>query len=195
MASPDEKANTKPTPTLQFASICDHLGVDVEASHDQILQTFRSYYTYLKAYTDILKKKSTSFKIESISSTKLTLDSPTTKVWKVIPRTVIVIDDSNYGWYFCPDLDEELEEGDSINISPGKKGSRKLDSTNFRIKNHQCQFRFPEFSDLDSIIVYGDVFGIEPVLSLGELPIITITAEKQDERHSPSQAITQFNHN
>ena len=32
-------------------------------------------------------------------------------------------------------------------------------------------------------------------LEIFQLPIITITAEKQDERHSSSQAITQFNHN
>jgi iron complex outermembrane receptor protein len=29
---------------------------------------------------------------------------------------------------------------------------------------------------------------------VAQLPSITITAEKQDERHSSSQAITQFNH-
>lgn len=32
-------------------------------------------------------------------------------------------------------------------------------------------------------------------LEIFQLPIITITAEKQNERHSSSQAITQFKHN
>lgn len=51
------------------------------------------------------------------------------------------------------------------------------------------------------ILIYGlnvqhsSAAGTDVQSEISQLPIITITAEKQDERHSSSQAITQFNHN
>ena len=115
MAQFDSKGSSKPIPTIQFASICDHLGIDVESSHDQILRTFRSYYTYLKSYIEIQKNKNAAFRVESVSSIKVYLNEPSSRIWKVIPKTVITVDDSNYGWYYCPDLEDDLEEGDVIN--------------------------------------------------------------------------------
>ena len=178
MAQFDSKGSSKPIPTIQFASICDHLGIDVESSHDQILRTFRSYYTYLKSYIEIQKNKNAAFRVESVSSIKVYLNEPSSRIWKVIPKTVITVDDSNYGWYYCPDLEDDLEEGDVINLIPGKRGLRTLDCENFRIRNHQSQFRFPEMSDLESVIIYGDELRIEPIFSQTESPVITVAGRQ-----------------
>lgn len=162
-------------PTMAFEALCEEMGAeDTKETYKQVNRTTNTYRKYLDGYKRALEKKSTSFRLESVNKTELIMGKPQTKVWKVVPRNVIRINDSNIGWYCCPEL-PDLKEGDTINVFKGRDGCRLVDSNNFRKVKGQYQFRFPELAETRSIIVYGETYPVEPTFSaISESPDVSV---------------------
>ena len=175
-------------PTMAFEAICDEIGAeDIKGTYEQVNWTMETYRKYLDGYRKALEKKSVNFTVVSSNNTVLTMASPSVKIWKVLPKNVIRINDSNAGWYCCPDLSDYLEEGDTINVFKGRDGRREINSDNFRKIKGQYQFKFPELADTHSIIIDGESYSVESTFdSISENPDVSIggrkvTCEKIDD--------------
>lgn len=166
-------------PTMAFDALCEEMGVeDAKETYKQVNWTTNTYRKYLDGYRRALEKKSTTFKLESANKTELVLGKPQTKVWKVVPRNVIRINDSNIGWYSCPEL-PDIEEGDTINVFKGREGRRVINADNFRKVKGQYQFRFPELAETRNIIVDGESYSVEPTFSaISESPDVSVGGRK-----------------
>ena len=166
-------------PTMAFEALCEEMGAEnSKETYKQVNWTTNTYRKYLDGYRKALEKKSTTFELQSANKTELILGKPQTKVWKVVPRNVIRINDSNIGWYHCPEL-PAIEEGDTINVFKGREGRRVVDSNNFRKVKGQYQFRFPELAETHSIIVDGETYSVEPTFSaISASPDVTVSGRR-----------------
>ncbi len=167
-------------PTMAFEAICDEMGTeDSKNTYEQVYWTINTYRKYLDGYRKALEKKSSTFRLESSSKTELTLGRPHVRIWKVVPRNVIKIKDSNTGWYCCPELLDPLTDGDKVNVFKGRDGRREINSDNYRIVKGQCQFKFPELAETRSIIVDGESFPVEQTFgTVSDYPDVSVGGRK-----------------
>lgn len=168
--------------TMAFEAVCDELRVDnVVDTYRQVDWTIGTYRRYLTGYRKALEKKLSEFNLVSADKTELRLGKPNVRAWKVLPRNVIKINDSNVGWYCCPDLPaNSLEVGDVINVDKGKEGRRTLTENNFR-KKGQYRFKFPELENTRSVIVDGETYRAEPLFdSIPDTPDVSVGGRKVD---------------
>lgn len=167
-------------PTMAFETICDEMGTeDAKETYKQVNWTTNTYRKYLNGYKKALEKKSSVFRLISSNKTELTTGKPSVKIWKVLPKNVIRINDSNMGWYCCPDLSDCLEEGDTINVFKGREGRREINSDNFRKVKGQYQFKFPELAETHCIIVDGESYTVESTFdSISENPDVSVGGRK-----------------
>lgn len=167
-------------PTMAFEALCDEMGIDdAIGTYTQVNWTTGTYRKYLDGYRKALQKKTQSFRLTSVNKTQIVLGEPRVKIWKVVPKNILRIKDSNIGWFACPDLSEKMEEGDRINLYKGREGSRELNSDNFRKVKGQYQFRFPELTDGSTITVYGEEYSVEATFtSISNNPDVLIGGRK-----------------
>lgn len=178
---------------MAFEAVCDRLGIDAKETYKSVNGTIWTYKKYLIGYAKALEKKSTTFNVVAARGTEIKIGNPTARIWKVVPRNVIKINDSNRDWYACPDLSDSVRDGDSVNVFKGREGVREIDPSNHRVIKGQHQFRFPELGETRSIVVWGEGYAVEPAFEeLSDNVEVTISGRKVKCRKSSDSSLEVF---